>query len=152
MVVEKIGDVFQSRDNLLVHGCNCFHTFGAGVAKKVKEFYPDAYFKDLETKKGDESKLGDFSFWLGKHYYYDQRIIVVNLYSQYYYGRRKVYVNYDALEEGLKKIEFVFSGATISMPRIGAGLAGGNWNNVFDIIHKIFDNSKCKVTIYFLEG
>lgn len=152
MVIEKIGDIFQSKDNVLIHGANCFHKFGAGIAKKVKELYPEAYQRDLETINGDKNKLGTFSFWVGNHYYYNQQIIVVNLYTQYYFGRsNKTYLNYTALKNGLESIEFVFRGSTISIPKIGAGLAGGDWNKIFDIIHKIFDNSKCKITIYFLE-
>jgi len=48
--------------DLIVHGCNCFCTMGAGIAKTIKQKFPADYQADLETQKGDESKLGKISW------------------------------------------------------------------------------------------
>jgi O-acetyl-ADP-ribose deacetylase (regulator of RNase III) len=48
--------------DLIIHGCNCFCTMGAGIAKTIKQKFPEAYKADLETEKGDKSKLGEISW------------------------------------------------------------------------------------------
>jgi O-acetyl-ADP-ribose deacetylase (regulator of RNase III) len=155
-LIEEIqGDVFKAKEKVLIHGCNCFNTFGSGVAKIVKELYPGAYEADQETEKGDTQKLGSYTVWSGKHYYYDQDIIVINSYSQYGYGslfNKQVQLQYDKLRESLEQIEFVYRGASFAMPRIGAGLARGDWATIKEIIEEVFTGYKKNelVRIYYL--
>ena len=47
--------------DVIIHGCNCFGTMGAGIAKTIKAEFPEAYKADLATEKGDKSKLGTYS-------------------------------------------------------------------------------------------
>jgi O-acetyl-ADP-ribose deacetylase (regulator of RNase III) len=155
MIEEIQGDVFMAKEQVLIHGCNCFNTFGSGVAKKVKELYPGAWEADKNTTKGDEEKLGSFTVWNGKHYYYNQNITIINSYSQYGYGsmfNRQVQLQYDKLHDSLKAIEFVYRGASFAMPKIGAGLARGDWAKIKDIIKVVFTGYKSNelVRIYYL--
>ena len=48
--------------DLIIHGCNCFCTMGAGIAKTIKQKFPEAYEADLKTEKGDKAKLGTISW------------------------------------------------------------------------------------------
>jgi len=152
MIEEIQGDVFKAKEQILIHGCNCKNNMGSGVAKTIREIYPGAWKVDQETLWGDKNKLGHYTFWSGKHYYYDQDITVINLYSQYDYGHRKIYADYDAIREGLDAIEFVFRGASFAMPRIGAGLARGDWATIKGIIEDVFTGYKKNelVRIYYL--
>jgi len=56
------GDLIQLAKNgqfdLIAHGCNCFCTMGAGIAKAVKEVFPAAFEADEATQRGDRAKLG----------------------------------------------------------------------------------------------
>ena len=63
--------------DVIVHGCNCFCTMGAGIAKQIKNSFPIAYAADLETNKGDRSKLGTCSVAVVND------LTVVNAYTQY---------------------------------------------------------------------
>ena len=51
MQTEK-GDLIQKARagefDVIVHGCNCFCTMGAGIAKTIKQVFPAAYLADLE--------------------------------------------------------------------------------------------------------
>ncbi len=47
--------------DVIIHGCNCFCTMGAGIAKAIREQYPAAYEADLATEKGNRGKLGSYS-------------------------------------------------------------------------------------------
>lgn len=115
--------------DVIVHGCNCFHTFGAGFAKQVKERWPEAYAADLATKKGDVYKLGTYSSCVVGS------LTIVNAYTQYDWGIG-VRVEYQALREIFKRIKKDFPGKRIAYPAIGAGLAGGDWNTIARIINE----------------
>ena len=47
--------------DVIVHGCNCQCTMGAGIAKAIKEAFPEALEADKGTTKGDRNKLGTLS-------------------------------------------------------------------------------------------
>lgn len=42
--------------DLIVHGCNCHCTMGAGIAKGVKSLFPEACQADLRTEMGETLK------------------------------------------------------------------------------------------------
>jgi len=119
--------------DVIMHGCNCLCNMGSGIAKTIKDKYPQAYRADCETIKGDKNKLGDYSYSIiGK----DKQVILVNAYTQYSYSRDKVDVDYEAVESVFKKIKKDFSGKRIGYPLIGAGVAGGDWNIIETIINR----------------
>ncbi|KJS03614.1 MAG: phosphatase [Desulfobulbaceae bacterium BRH_c16a] len=117
---------------VIVHGCNCFCTMAAGIAKVVQEEFPEAYAADLVTIKGDRNKLGDFSFATVKRD--DKEITIVNGYTQYQFHDQDVLVDYEAIRRLFAKIKVQFSGKRIGYPKIGAGLGGGDWQKISAII------------------
>ena len=40
---------FEKDFNVILHGCNCFSTMGAGIAKQIAEKYPEAYRADKSS-------------------------------------------------------------------------------------------------------
>ncbi len=118
--------------DLIIHGCNCFCTMGAGVAKTIRQAYPEAYEVDMKTKKGDKLKLGTFSVANVKSNVGD--LIIINAYTQFDWRGNGQKVDYDAIRVIFKKVKEKFSGLKIGYPAIGAGLAGGDWNIISDII------------------
>ncbi|MEN8258621.1 MAG: hypothetical protein ABFS09_12235 [Thermodesulfobacteriota bacterium] len=47
--------------DVIIHGGNCFCTMGAGIAKAIKDVFPDACEADLAPQEGDRNKLGTLS-------------------------------------------------------------------------------------------
>lgn len=144
------GDLLKSDCDVIVHGCNCFHTMGGGIARQIRELYPEAYEADKNTKYADKSKLGDFSQALVKSPFTNKYVYIINAYTQYDYGRSpgSVYVHYDAIELVFKKIyNFMkqYPEFKIGIPKIGAGLAQGDWNKISNIINSIFVDVKIYV-------
>ena len=132
-IVYKKGNVLNSGERVIVHGCNCFNTMGSGIAKQIKRRYPKAYTVDQATRKGDRGKLGRFSQAIID----DHDVIIVNAYTQYRYGRDKVHVDYDALKTVISRICVDIREGTIAMPKIGCGLAGGDWDVVSEILESV---------------
>lgn len=123
--------------DIIVHGCNCFCTMGSGFAKLIKENFHEAYLEDLKTIKGDMGKLGNYSKIECIRNNRIKPIIIVNAYTQYRYGRNKMHTDYNAILSVFKRISNDFNkNMEIAYPKIGAGLGGGDWN----IISNIIDN------------
>lgn len=114
--------------DVVVHGCNCFCTMGAGIAKSIKTAFPEAYQADLATDKSDEAKLGNYSF--AKH----GKLVIVNAYTQYHWRGEGTKADYDAIATVFVKIAQDFPRQHIAYPKIGAGLAGGDWSIIYTLI------------------
>ena len=103
--------------DVIIHGCNCFCTMGAGIAKQIKDTFREAYQSDLKTKRGDVSKLGTVNCVTTKSIYYTgtttaiREIIVVNAYTQFdYRGERSgiLLADYEAIRRCFNKIALLF--------------------------------------------
>ncbi|MFH2138015.1 MAG: macro domain-containing protein [Candidatus Omnitrophota bacterium] len=120
--------------DVIIHGCNCFCAMGAGIAKSIKTAFPQAYEADLKTTKGDKAKLGTCSVaavQTGKG-----KVYVVNAYTQYNFSGRGVLVDYEAIRSCMKWVKKNFSSQRIGIPKLGAGLAGGDWQVISAIINE----------------
>jgi len=122
--------------DVIVHGCNCICTMGAGIAKQIKKEFPKVWEIDKRTKSGDRTKLGRIAYT--KVFINDMHsIFVVNAYTQFDIHQKegkKVLVEYDALRSCFATIYKLFEGYRIGYPKIGAGLALGDWNKISKII------------------
>ena len=123
--------------DVIAHGCNCFCTMGSGIALQIKKEFPSAYIADCNSTKGDINKLGQITYSLLDHGF-RKPLFIVNMYTQYQYGRDKRYADYDAIKSCMIKLGERFSavGVKIGMPKIGCGLGGGDWNIVSKIIEE----------------
>lgn len=131
---------------VIAHGCNCFCTMGAGIAPQMaKAFKADMFPKEYAIYRGDINKLGTIDYLqLVEH----NNLIVVNAYTQFdMTGRRegKVDLDYEALTLCMRKMNHLFKGKHIGLPKIGSHLAGGDWNIIKNIIQA--ELSDCKVTV-----
>jgi O-acetyl-ADP-ribose deacetylase (regulator of RNase III) len=138
-----LSNLNMNQKTVVLQGCNCFHIMGAGLAKYLRDRYPSVYTADVtQTKKGDKDKLGTFSTAV-----ITENFNILNCYTQYYYGReRKLYANYKAIELCFKEVVKRYDTAwEIRMPRIGCGLAGGDWDIVEPIVQTIFEKHNVKI-------
>jgi O-acetyl-ADP-ribose deacetylase (regulator of RNase III) len=118
--------------DVIIHGCNCQCAMGAGIAKAIKSTFPEAYDADLKTEKGARDKLGTISYAEVER---DGRtIILVNGYTQFHWRGSGVLADYDAIRSVMREVKSKFSGKRIGYPKIGAGLAKGDWGVISGII------------------
>lgn len=132
--------------DVICHGANCFHTMGAGIAKAIAKAFPAAYMADLGTPYGAPSKLGTLSAATiirqnGKE------LTIINAYTQYRYGGGHD-LDMNALSRALRMVNARFKGKSIGLPRIGCGLAGGDWKEVKQTINRCLPD--CIVTVVTL--
>lgn len=125
----NIVEVFKS-GNDIAHGCNCFCMMGAGVALQLAEAYPPIRLIDSVTKSGAYEKLGDLTYATHKN----EVNICYNLYTQYSPGAD---VNYGAIFNSFKYLNQIRknSARSLYIPRIGSGIAGGDWKLIEKLIN-----------------
>jgi O-acetyl-ADP-ribose deacetylase (regulator of RNase III) len=133
--------------NEIVHGCNCFHNMGAGIAAQIAREFPDALAADKAGfDYGDKSKLGDYTV-VGTQYG-----LIINMYTQYNLGRvRNKKSLYDTIRIGFQRLDKdgdINDGWKIGIPLIGAGIAGGDWDTIKGIINEATPNSQIIVVEY----
>lgn len=124
----------------LAHGVNCQNAMGSGVAKaiysehpKVKELY-HAYCEQFQYRNKSEL-LGEIQLIRSG----DKNIY--NCFTQLNYGYDgKRYVDYVALMDCFKRLTEELKGSKLAIPKIGCGLAGGNWEFVEQLINDVTKN------------
>ena len=141
------GDLVRDAEqyDVILHGCNCFCVFGAGIALQIKNKFPEAYVVDCKTKSGDKSKLGPITFTT------NTTPIIVNCYTQYDMGAYRTGgrdFDYDAAKRALEEVKKQFTGKKIGMPKIGAMLGGGDWSITQQIIEYILDGEDVTIVNY----
>lgn len=119
----------QGQFDVIVQGCNCFCTMGAGLAREIRKRYPEAYQADLDTEPGDMFKLGR---WTSVH---TGQFIIVNAYTQYGMANSGEDVfEYEAFAVILKLLAYAYPSRNFGLPYIGMGLAGGDKDKIIGMI------------------
>jgi O-acetyl-ADP-ribose deacetylase (regulator of RNase III) len=135
--------------DVIGHGCNCLSTMGAGIAPQMASTFGCDKFP-MELQGPDIGKLGKIDYQHANSGGHDFH--VVNIYSQYSYATRSNPKPFDylAFTTALGTMNEVFKGKHIGLPKIGAGLAGGDWNRIKEIIQTQLKD--CKVTVVLYDG
>lgn len=135
---------------LIVHICNDRGGWGAGFVRAISARWakPEreyrAWYKGLE-----------YDFCMGKVQFVELpgNLYVVNMVAQqgYLSASNPKPICYDSLRKCLEHVaeEAKNMGASVHMPRIGTGLAGGEWSLVERIVTETL--SEISVTVYDLE-
>lgn len=144
MIVYKKGDVLFSNEKKIAHGCNCSGGFGSGFAKAVAERYPSVKESYLHRYNTCGWRLG-YVQYLGVGDGSDREI--ANCATQERYGRpdQGPYISYAALRSVIKDLVKSWPEG-FAMPKIGAGLAGGNWEIISKIIEE--ESGTVEVRVY----
>jgi O-acetyl-ADP-ribose deacetylase (regulator of RNase III) len=148
-------DIFEGQWDVLIHCCNLYHIWGAGIVVPIKRKFPEAFDADLKTSKGDLNKLGEYSLA------YSGGRRIANLYAQIGIGNRGHPLDrnfrydyfYDALfklcedlpKEPNKKL-------VVAVPdMVGCGLAGGDRQIVTTILDRIEHRFSEKVEFHVFQ-
>ncbi len=126
-------DLLREKSGIIVHGVNAQGKFAAGFANKVAMKYPQVYLDYMARYKKFGLKLGEIIVTdIAPNH------IFVSGVSQKFYGRvpGAVYVDYSALIEIFGQVNELALAMSlpVKFPKIGCGLAHGNWPTVEGII------------------
>ena len=142
--------IIGDKHSVICHCCNALGAWGKGFVVPLGKKYPIAKEKYLELIKASkpEDRLGSVSFARAT-----DNIIVANIIGQFdiYPRDGKIPLDYAALEKGFKFIIEIFKmhkmPFTVHMPKIGCGLDRLDWEQVYDIIGEVFENTDVEILI-----
>ena len=135
-------DLAEAGDfDIIVQGCNCHCTMGSGIAREIRERYPQAYMADLATESGDYNKLGTYTMAPSSFYPPESKFVIINAYTQYNFNGSGVnggvfndVFEYDSFKLILQKLAYLYPTARFGFPMIGMGLAGGNKTRIMALL------------------
>jgi len=140
------GNLLDIETGIIVHQVNCLGVMGKGLAAQIRARYPSVYksYHKLCHSKLVEGREGELLGTVQLVSIKDAPPLrVANLFGQLKYGMSGVYTNYDAIQSGLEKIRLVnIKKLPVYIPfKIGAGLAGGEWEVIKSIIVDVIPES-----------
>lgn len=149
MIKIIIGDLLGAKEDIIVHQVNCQSKMNSGIAKQIREKYPQAY-DDYMRVNDKPSKLGHVKLTMIKNK--DGCKYIANLFGQERYGYDgKRYTNYEAIYSGLEYIKNIAQkhNKSIAIPfKIGSDRGGADWRIIEKMIEVIFEDYE--VTLYKL--
>ena len=134
MPIEHVqGDLLEVEGDI-AHGCNTLGVMGAGVAKAIKEAHPPLFAQYKGICDAGPPLLGESYPYLRPSGYFIFNLMTQDSVSADPTVRN---VSYDAISESFKNMFYQMNqhGITeVTIPYIGAGLGGGDWEVIEAII------------------
>lgn len=141
------GDLLQSDANLILHQVNCQGKMNSGIAKQIRNRYPQVYEDYMRHYNSKVELFGKISTTEINNNQY-----IVNMFSQFNYGYDgQRYTNYEAIYTCLEKVSKLANerGYTVAIPyKIGSDRGGANWNIIYTMINELFNKEQIKIYKY----
>lgn len=152
MIMEMKGNLLGMVSDVIAHQVNCKGVMGAGVAKQIKnKMLPQRAFMQYQRlcEERGASNLGNVLYSPAGEQ------IVANLFAENIPTGKGLDTDYEALYRCLLNLRDFCerNHYTAAIPGyLGCGLAGGDWNHVYNtIIYPLFASSPVDLTIVYLE-
>ncbi|MFF4417118.1 macro domain-containing protein [Streptosporangium sp. NPDC001559] len=135
---------------IVAHVCNDIGAWGRGFVTAVSRRWPEPE----ATYRAWHQSGGGFELGAIRLVPVEPDLWVANMIGQHGIRRRghSAPIRYDALERCLSRLrdEAMILHASVHMPRIGAGLAGGSWDRIEPLILTQLTGHGVAVTVYDL--
>lgn len=138
---------------IIAHICNDIGGWGKGFVLAVSKRWeaPEKEYRNWHRSRSKNNfALGETQLIQVEKYIY-----VANMIGQkgIKTGSNDIPVRYEAIEKCLETLanEALTLNASVHMPRIGCGLAGGKWTEIEPIIERTLLNKNVEVFIYDFE-
>ncbi|TXS07600.1 Appr-1-p processing protein [Streptomyces sp. col6] len=135
---------------VIVHVCNDLGGWGKGFVLALSRRWPEpeaAYRRWHRERAHNDFGLGAVQFVQVSPF-----VRVANLVGQHGMrrGSKGVPVRYEAIDAGLAAVadRALELGASVHMPRIGCGLAGGTWSRIEPLIETRLTGQGLSVSVY----
>lgn len=140
---------------IIVHVSNDIGAWGAGFVLAISQRWPGP---EAEFRAWHANPPASLPFKLGQVQFVqvEPGLWVANMIGQHDIARRGQTadglppIRYDAVERALTRVaDFAREhGASVHMPRIGCGLAGGTWDRIEPLIQNTLSRQGIPVTVY----
>ncbi len=127
-------------------------TWGAGFSRAARDRYPEAHDEFERWARANRENLALGRIHLAA---VGNELYLISMVAQHGYGPSpRPRIRYAALRDCLQRVREVAlqKRASVHMPRIGTGYAGGNWSYVAELIDECLVREQIPVTVYSLPG
>lgn len=136
-------------NKIIVHICNDIGGWGKGFVLAISNRWkaPEKAYREW-YKSQDGFELGEVQF-----VNVEDNLWIANLIGQHKIRKDdngNPPIRYEAIEQGLQKVAAKAKelNASVHMPRIGCGLAGGKWEQIEPIVKNTLIENDVSVTVY----
>jgi O-acetyl-ADP-ribose deacetylase (regulator of RNase III) len=142
------GDLFDYavKDTVIAHVCNCHGGWGSGFVVPLGNKYPKSKERYLLNDDWGFHRLGELQL----EELNSDRLYVANMIAQTLGGSRPLSYEHLVFCMHYLKKQIIDENLSISAPLFGAGLAGGDWNIIKELIKDCWSDSGIEVNIYWL--
>jgi O-acetyl-ADP-ribose deacetylase (regulator of RNase III) len=148
-IIYRQGNLLQAPETHICHGCNAQGVMGSGVARAIRDAYPKAYedYRDEYERHG----LGlGATIWVEVPCPVVGTRTIINAITQQTFGSTGVHVDYDAVRAVMAEINARIAAPFFAMPKIGAGLGGGDWDVIESIIEE--ETTRVQPVVYVFDN
>lgn len=136
-------------NKIIVHVCNDIGKWGRGFVMALSRKWQaprDEYRRWFKSK--EEFELGEVQFVQVEDAIWIANLIGQQNLTEDNFGKPPI--RYEAVENGLNEVALKAKelNASVHMPRIGCGLAGGEWKLIKEIIMKTLIANDIPTTVY----
>lgn len=123
--------------DVIVHGANCQNVMNGGIARAIKSAFPAAFIADRHAHDAGLVETGAFSHASVTNTV-GHAVTIVNAYTQFTCMPSTTsamrLMRLHAIRRAFRQIAAKWHGKQIGIPKIGAGLAGGRWADIEEVI------------------
>jgi O-acetyl-ADP-ribose deacetylase (regulator of RNase III) len=143
-------DIVNSDLEHIAHGCNAQGVMGSGVAKAIRNKWPENYIKYKETFDAFKFTSWPRSVIVGQAYSFNvDNKVIHNLITQEFYGKDGFkYARYIHIVNSIESILMNYNIKMLAIPKIGCGYGGLNWEVVSEILLEFEERYNMEFYVY----
>lgn len=141
------GDFFDYEADIRVNTVNCVGVMGAGVALAFKTKYPEMYKQYVKDCKNGLIRPGHPTIW-SEGDMFSKQTHIINFPTKDHWRNKS---EYSYVEDGLKWMQAYLEdiqGKTITLPALGCGHGGLDWNIVKKMIKTHLSDSNNEILVF----
>jgi O-acetyl-ADP-ribose deacetylase (regulator of RNase III) len=153
----RVGDATDPQGTgpkIIAHVCNDLGRWGKGFVVSLADRYPVTREQFAAWHRGEDAAAGPFELGAVQFVKVRRQRWVANMIGQHGITKTKGVppVRYEALKSALEKVAAFAKrhGASVHMPRIVCGLAGGTWDRIQPLIEETLLAAGLDVDVYDL--
>lgn len=151
-IIYKTGNLLDSQTNIIAHQVNCQGVMGSGVAKAVKDKFPQVFNAYVQFINSFPAVLGQTQIVKVSDTQY-----IANLFGQYNYGDTgERFTSYDAIDIALSRLKYFMlenNLNSVSFPyKMSSDRGGADWDVILALINSSFKDTEITIEIWSLNG
>jgi len=141
------GNFFDFDADIRINTVNCVGVMGAGAALQFKNKFPDMYKDYYQACSRNNVKIGNGHVWEQEDMF--KSITIINFPTKKHWRNPS---KYEYIEKGLEWLHNILiakrDSSVVTLPALGCGHGGLDWNNVKELIVQYLNDLPCTILVF----